>query len=59
MVHSGLQVGGEPTKPGSHEHAGPLDNIWHFELGPHGEGVHDGGRSVTGGNTRKKIENSS
>uniref|UniRef100_A0A1A9VW36 Uncharacterized protein n=1 Tax=Glossina austeni TaxID=7395 RepID=A0A1A9VW36_GLOAU len=45
-THSGLQLGGVPIKSGKQEQAGLPPIIWHFELGPQGEGTHDGGRSV-------------
>lgn len=38
-VHSGLQFGGSPFIPGTHEQAACLFTTWHTELSPHGEGL--------------------
>lgn len=40
IVHSGLQFGGFPIIPSTHEHAGESPETLHCELGPHGEGTH-------------------
>lgn len=40
IVHSGLQFGGIPIKPSTHEHAGLSPRNWHIEFGPHGDGTH-------------------
>lgn len=45
-THSGRQLGGSPMKFSKHEQAGIPETIWHFELGPHGDGTQLGGRSV-------------
>lgn len=38
-VHSGLQVGGLPKKPGTHEQTGCSFTTLHWLLGPQGEGL--------------------
>lgn len=40
MVHSGLQLGGEPAYSGKQEHDGIPPLSLHCEYGPHGEGRH-------------------
>lgn len=47
-IHSGLQLGGESTKPGWQEHTGLLLISLHMLLGPQGEGVH-GSTDFVGG----------
>lgn len=39
MVHSGLQLGGEPVYSGRHEHDGVPPLSLHCEYGPQGEGT--------------------
>lgn len=40
VIHSGLQLGGEPINSGKHEQEGVSPFVWHWELGPHGDGTH-------------------
>lgn len=46
IEHSGLQDGGTPIKSDKQEHTGELLIIRHWEFGPQGEGVQEGGLSV-------------
>lgn len=51
LTHSGLQFGGEPTKSGKQEQEGELPDIWHWALGPQGDGwqtfIGSGGSDAT------------
>lgn len=38
-MHSGLQYGGDPINPLTHEQDGDPELSLHTEFGPHGEGV--------------------
>lgn len=38
LMHSGLQYGGEPINSGRQLHEGEFPDIWHWVLGPHGDG---------------------
>ena len=38
LMHSGLQYGGEPINSGKQLHEGEFSDIWHWALGPHGDG---------------------
>lgn len=38
LTHSGLQFGGEPTKPWRQEHDGESPVTRHSAFGPHGDG---------------------
>lgn len=37
-MHSGLQYGGEPINSGRQLQEGEFPDIWHWALGPHGDG---------------------
>lgn len=40
IVHSGLQLGGEPKYPDTHEQEGILLKAWQIAFNPQGEGTH-------------------
>lgn len=39
IVHSGLQFGGDPKYPETHEHEGTSLKAWHIAFKPQGEGT--------------------
>lgn len=53
LIHSGLQLGGEPVNSGRQEHDGESLITWHWAFGPHGDGSHG---FCCGGTSNAKIQ---
>jgi len=55
LIHSGLQLGGEPINSDKQEHDGDSPCTLHWEFGPQGDGIH--GFPTGWGTSAAKIKN--